>query len=111
MRAERGAVGSPGVDTEPNALLQRLAARYVWWKTPAEALRYPERIIAQVMDIGDYEDVLELVNQVGEETLRRVLIEAEIGQFSARSWTYWHYRLGLTPPDQAVPPLPRQRFG
>ena len=37
----------------------------VWWKTPDEALRQPDRVVAQVMNIGDYEDVLELVEQMG----------------------------------------------
>ncbi len=38
-------------------LLAALARKYIWWKTPQEATRQPERIIAQVMDIGDYDDV------------------------------------------------------
>ena len=62
------------------------------------------------MDIGDYDDVQELVKQVGDDYLREVLTDAEIGQFSPRSWTYWHYRLDLAEPG-AVPPLPTRRLG
>jgi hypothetical protein len=91
-------------------LLGRQAARYVWWKTPEEALRRPERVIAQVMELGDYEDVLELTERVGEEALCEVLAHAEAGQFSPRSWNYWHYRLGLVPPYQPVPAMPARRF-
>lgn len=49
-------------------------AKYLWWKTPEEAVARPERLYAQIMDIGDYDDVLRLVALVGDETLRQVLI-------------------------------------
>ena len=89
--------------------LKPLAAKYVWWKTPDEALTMPERVIAQVMNIGDYADVQALVTQVGDAVLRRVLSHAQAGQFNERSWAYWHYRLGLAQLDQ-VPPLPVRTF-
>ena len=89
--------------------LKRLAGKYVWWKTPDEAVAMPERVIAQVMNIGDYADVQTLATQVGDDRLRDVLTHAEIGQFNVRSWVYWHYRLGLAEVDE-VPPLPTQRF-
>lgn len=65
----------------------------------------PERVVAQVMNIGDYDDVLALATLTGEDYLRGVLRAAEIGQFSPRSWAYWHYRLGLALPDH-VPAMP-----
>lgn len=77
------------------ATLIPLARKYLWWKSPEEAVASPERLIAQVMDIGDYADVTALAEQVGDEALRGVLQSGEAGQFSERSWTYWHYRLGL----------------
>lgn len=88
--------------------LRPLAARYVWWKTADDALRYPERVVAQVMNIGTFEDV-QLLNQIiSDEELRGVLRRAEAGQFTPRSWHYWHYRLGLSQPGE-VPPLPSRR--
>lgn len=89
--------------------LKPLASKYIWWKTPEEAVDMPERVIAQVMNIGDYADVQSLVSQVGDEVLREVLTHAEAGQFNERSWTYWHYRLGLSSVDN-VPALPVRRF-
>ena len=88
--------------------LHRLAARYVWWKTPEQALQQPDRIVAQVMELGDFEDVQRMMEILGEERLAAVLRHAEAGQFSARSWAYWHYRLGLAAPGE-VPPLPQRR--
>jgi hypothetical protein len=91
------------------ASLQRLASKYIWWKTPEEALSMPERVIAQVMNLGDYADVQALVSQVGNDVLREVLRHAQAGQFTERSWAYWHYRLELANVDE-VPPLPVRRF-
>jgi hypothetical protein len=91
-------------------LIRELAAKYIWWKTPDEALRQPKRVAAQVMDIGDFEDVQRLANEMGEAYLRSVIAEAEPGQLSARSWNYWHHRLGLVKRGK-VPPMPRRRFG
>ncbi len=87
----------------------RLAGKYIWWKTPEEAVAIPGRVIAQVMNMGDYADVQALADQLGEEVLRIVLSHAEAGQFSERSWAYWHYRLGMASVDN-VPLLPTRRF-
>jgi hypothetical protein len=90
--------------------LRPFAARYLWWKTAEEALRYPERVVAQVMNIGSFEDLQRLDQIVGEEGLRLVLSHAEAGQFTPRSWHYWHYRLGLSRPGE-VPSLPIRKTG
>ena len=89
--------------------LKQLANKYVWWKTPDEAVCMPERVIAQVMNISDYDDVRELSRQVGDDVLRKVLQQAQVGQFSKRSWAYWNYRLGLASVDH-VPAMPVRRF-
>jgi hypothetical protein len=93
------------LEQETQALLRHLATKYVWWKTPEEAIAFPRRVIAQVMNIGDYADVQALANQVGEEALKDVIRTAEAGEFDPRSWSYWHYRLGLADLEE-VPPLP-----
>ncbi len=91
-------------------VLRELAAKYIWWKSPDEALQQPERVAAQVMDIGDYEDVQRLAKVVGEEYLRHVVAGAGPGQLNERSWNYWHHRLGLVKRGR-VPPTPRRKFG
>jgi hypothetical protein len=90
-------------------MLKRMAKKYVWWKSPEEAITMPERIVAQVMDIGDYTDAQELIGQVGEDALREVLRNAQAGQFRARSWHYWHYRLGMATLEH-VPAMPTRSF-
>ena len=96
-----------GID--PTAL-KALAGKYIWWKTPEEAVAMPQRVIAQVMNIGDYADVQALAVQIGDDALRDTLAHAEAGQFNERSWAYWHYRLGLATLDH-VPDIPVRRFG
>jgi hypothetical protein len=92
-----------------HALLRKFARRYIWWLSPTEALDYPARVVAQVMNIGVFEDASRLAETLGDDCLRSVLRQAEAGQFNARSWHYWHYRLGLAEPGH-VPPLPVRRI-
>ena len=108
----------PGLDSPPwppadlrrhAHLLTALAGKYVWWLSPAEAMEFPARVVAQVMNIGLYEDACRMSEALGEDCLRAVLQHAEAGQFNARSWAFWHYRLGLAEPDQ-VPPMPVRRI-
>lgn len=96
--------------TDIASLIERLAARHIWWQDPREAVREPRRVIARVMELGDYADVEALDDAVGDDALRATLRSAEAGEFSPRSWHYWHYRLGLARLGE-VPPLPQRRHG
>jgi len=93
-----------------NADLKPYASKYIWWKTPDEAVEYPYRVVAQVMNIGDLQDVFDLLARVGEDELRKTIHVAEAGHFMERSWTFCHHRLGLVK-DNQIPPLPARRFG
>jgi len=46
-------------------LIKKLASKYLWWKQPEDALKHPERIVIQVMDIGDFNDVTAMLEIVG----------------------------------------------
>ncbi len=105
----RRAAGRPATRAGAgNRLLRTLARRYVWWLSPAAALARPNFIATQVMEMGDYDDVLKLEATLGREALVRALREAEAGRFSERSWIYWHHRLGLA--RRRIPPLPRRKL-
>jgi hypothetical protein len=90
-------------------IVARFAQKYVWWVTADVAVTMPERVVAHVMNIGDYDDVQALATLAGDDYLRAVLQQAEIGQFTPRSWAYWHYRLGLATPGH-VPAMPTRTF-
>ena len=74
--------------------LETVARQLVWWQNPATSLARPDRLVAQAMTLGTWEDV------------RRVLTAPPPGVFDRRSWAYWHERFGIRP----IPPLPG-RFG
>ena len=101
----------PAVAMHPDDIdfLRPLAAKYIGWKTPEQALTHPLRVVAQVMNIGEHEDLQAMSAALGDDTFRSALHHAEAGQFNARSWAYWHCRLGLAGVD-AVPPLPQRQF-
>jgi hypothetical protein len=102
---------APELATDAFACLQRLAPKYVWWKTPEEAMLFPDRVAAQIMNIGIWEDITALIEAAGEDYLRNVLQASEIGQLNPRSWHYWHYRLGLAQPGSSpVPPMPVRKI-
>ena len=86
-----------------------MATKYIWWKTPDEAMCYPRRIVTQVMNIGDYCDVQALVHAIGDHAFIDALAKAEAGELSERSWVYWHLRLRLCATQEKCPPLPVRR--
>jgi len=93
-----------------NDLLRDFAARYIWWKTPQEALLYPERILAQVMNLGTYGDLGRLLTAFTVDVLRHIVVVAEPGWFTERSWAFWHVRFGLIANGALPPPLPTRTF-
>lgn len=56
---------------EQKAWLVDCARRYIWWQSPEESLKSPERIILQVMEIGEAEHILAMPGIFG----RRVLFD------------------------------------
>ena len=89
--------------------LQYFAGKYIWWQPPTVVANDPHRNIAQVMDLGTFEDVRTLEAQVGIDAFKQTLIDARPGEFSERSWHYWHLTLGLAE-IASVPPMPMRRF-
>ena len=91
-------------------LLKYFASKYIWWKSAEEACRFPIRVIAQVMELGDFEDLVLLWTEYSDEELGRVLKSIDPGTLSQRSWNYWHYRLGLSEKG-LVPAMPERKVG
>jgi hypothetical protein len=91
-------------------LIASLGAKYMWWPAASPAGHSEERIIAQVMDIGSYEDILRIEAVLGRERLADVMRHAQPGWISARSWNFWRGRLraqaGLELPERP----PRRTF-
>jgi hypothetical protein len=86
------------------AALEAVALRLFWWKSPSEALVDRRRFTAQVMTLGNWEDVQMTRRELGEGCLREALLRPPPGVFDERSWYYWHAVLEIQP----VPPLPQR---
>jgi hypothetical protein len=87
--------------------LEATARRCVWFKTPAEALAWPEHFIAHVLTYGMHEDVKAVRQAVGDDAMREALDNAPAGIFDGRSWAYWHLILYGR---EDAPPLPVRRL-
>lgn len=85
--------------------LARMAEKYIWWQTPDYSLRTPDRILAQVMDLGDFKDTAELRRLFDGQRLDAVLVHGLPGWFRPKSWAFWHCILGKT-----TPPMPKRNI-
>jgi hypothetical protein len=82
--------------------LKGIARSLVWWKPPEMVdLHYLTR---QTMEMGTPEMLATVRGKLGESFLREALLAAEPGNFSDRSWNYWHVVFGIRP----TPPLPQR---
>ena len=48
----KGAGAPMEKDGQLGKLLLAFAQKYIWWKNPAESALFPDRIVAQVMELG-----------------------------------------------------------
>ena len=84
--------------------------KYLWWEPVGGEPHSEDRIIAQTMNFGTYDDTLVLEDTVGRCRLVEIMLHAQPGWFSERSWEFWRGRLasstGTAIPDQP----PRRSF-
>ena len=90
------------------AAVDALARRYLWWELPTGS-HSTLRAVAQIMNLGTYDDILRLEALVPAEELVQVILSAQPGWFSPRSWEFWRGRLGVgslledKPPTRKLP--------
>jgi hypothetical protein len=86
------------------------ARKYLWWKPVSNQPHSEDRVIAQTMNLGTYDDILLLERTVGKSLLVEIMLRAEPGWIGDRSWEFWRGRLtfatGAAIPDKA----PRRSF-
>ena len=82
--------------------LLALAGRYVWWKSPDDALRDRTHLLCQIMQLGTDNDVRIARDKFGDQAFRDALRDAPPGILDPRSWNFWHLVLFHRPP----PPMP-----
>ncbi|MBS0530707.1 MAG: hypothetical protein JSS22_15165 [Proteobacteria bacterium] len=78
--------------------------KYLWWEPVGAGVHSDERIIAQTMNLGTFDDIVLLEQTVGAADLVGIMKRAEPGWFSDRSWEFWRgrlsYRTGEAIPDE-----------
>ena len=86
--------------------LQTIAQRVIWFEKPAQALSDPVRFLAYAMTYALHQDMGVIRRYVTDDDLREALDNAPPGIIDARSWSYWHLKLGRFP----APELPTRKF-
>lgn len=88
-------------------LLTELSGKYLWWKPIGGGEHPRERVIAQVMNLGAYDDIRRLEKALEQSDLAKVARRAAPGWFSPRSWEFWRGRLAAS--GFRIPPKPPRR--
>ena len=90
----------------PIKSLETLAMHYIWWESPEWAYQHPEIFLANLMNLGNWNDICLARRLLGDHLLKEALLNAPPGYFSHRSWDYWHLKFNLKP----IPSLPKRKF-
>jgi len=88
------------------AQARKVARRYIWWEPPAKTLTNLPRFLAHAMNLATWEDQVWLETNFSRDRLRQALQRAPAGTFTARSWNFWHVRLGA----RSIPRLPEKEI-
>jgi hypothetical protein len=92
----------------PADLASELERKFFWWEPVGAQPRSDLRIFAQAMDLASFEDVLRLEAALGAHHLIEVMLRAEPGWISERSWDFWRGRLTLAT-GAVIPEAPPRR--
>jgi hypothetical protein len=84
--------------------------KYLWWEPVGGQPHSEDRIIAQTMNLGTYNDILLLEQTVGQARLVEIMLRAEPGWFNDRSWEFWRGRLSLATGAVIPHEAPRRAF-
>jgi hypothetical protein len=75
--------------------IAELGRKYIWWDPVGDDPHSEDRIVAQAMDLGTFNDIIALEENLGQRRLVEVMLQAEPGWLSDRSWEFWRGRLSL----------------
>src|SRR5579859_1608739 len=93
----------------PADVIAELGQKYLWWRPAEGHLHSENRIIAQTMNLGTYDDILLLEQTVGPARLIDVMLHSEPGWIDDRSWEFWRGRLWFAT-GATIPHKPPQRL-
>ncbi len=93
-----------------DAAIAGFGRKYLWWKPPGGQSHSDDRIIAQTMNLGTYDDILLLEQAVGRARLVEIMQHAEPGWINDRSWEFWRGRLSFATGAAIPQEAPRRAF-
>ena len=88
--------------------LSELEQKFFWWEHVGSQPRSENRIIAQAMSLAPFKDVRRLETVLGPHCLADVMLKAQPGWISDRSWEFWRGRLHVAT-GRAIPEAPPRR--
>jgi len=92
----------------PRDFLFELERKFFWWEHVGSQPRSDFRILAQAMSLARFEEVRRLETVLGPHCLADVMLRAEPGWISERSWEFWRGRLQRAT-GRAIPETPPRR--
>jgi hypothetical protein len=84
--------------------------KYMWWRPVGGGLHAKNRILAQVMNLGTYDDIRRLEQTFGRAALAEIIRSAAPGWFTPRAWEFWRGRLAVAGIEITEAP-PQRSFG
>jgi hypothetical protein len=90
--------------------IAEFARKYLWWVPVGDRPHSDDRIIAQTMNLGTYDDILRLEQTVGKTRLVEIMLRAEPGWINDRSWEFWRGRLSFSTGAAIPNEAPRRAF-
>jgi hypothetical protein len=94
----------------PTDVIAAFRRKYLWWEPVNKQPHSDDRIIAQTMNLGTYDDILLLEQTVGRAHLVEVMLRAEPGWINGRSWEFWRGRLSFATGASIPHEAPRRAF-
>lgn len=88
--------------------VSELERRFFWWEPVGSQPRSFARIVAQAMNLASFDDIRRLETVVGPQGLVDVMLEAQPGWITDRSWELWRGRLQLATGRKIVETPPRR---
>jgi hypothetical protein len=85
--------------------LKQVAKRLIWWQSPEIAIKDTKRLMTQVMEYGNLEDVQAMFYFFSREEIIDALDNPLPGVMTEKSWRFWHIYF-----NKPVPPLPKRRL-
>jgi hypothetical protein len=98
------------LDDVSKETIAEFGRKYLWWQPLGGQSHSDDRIIAQTMNLGTYDDILLLEQTVGQTRLVEIMLHAEPGWINDRSWEFWRGRLSFATGAAIPSKAPRRAF-